>query len=106
MYEYQAQITRVVDGDTVHARVDLGLDVRIDITLRLYGINAPELSTDAGKLARSWLIQRLADVHTVTIRTYKDKREKYGRYLATLLDGDADINAEMIAAGQAVVYLP
>ncbi len=42
MYEYRARITRVIDGDTVEAEIDLGFHVSLTVTLRLAGINAPE----------------------------------------------------------------
>ena len=42
MYEYRARITRVIDGDTVEAEIDLGFHVTFTATLRLTGINAPE----------------------------------------------------------------
>jgi micrococcal nuclease len=104
MYEYHAEILRVVDGDTVHARLDLGIDVRIDLVLRLDGINAPEVPSIEGLAAKAWLIARLAKArNVVTVKTVKDKREKYGRYLASLWDG-TNINQEMVDAGQAVPY--
>jgi micrococcal nuclease len=107
MYEYAAQVTRVVDGDTVHARVDLGCDVRIDLTLRLYGIDTPELPTAEGKAARDYLAGRLTEVGgRVTIKTEKDRREKYGRYLATLLVGAENLNRTLVDLGHARVYLP
>lgn len=90
-YYYSAVITKVVDGDTVRASVDLGMDVRIDVTLRLYGIDAPEISTPAGVLSRAavreWLVHNASpesseDAWEVVVHTIKDKREKYGRYLA------------------------
>lgn len=107
MYEYKAQVTKVVDGDTVHARVDLGCDVRLDMTIRLYGIDAPELPTVAGIAAKEWLIEKLAftDGH-VTLRTVKDRREKYGRYLGVLEQGAESLNDAMVEAGLARVYLP
>ena len=46
MYTYQAQVTRVVDGDTVDALVDLGFDIHKSIRIRLVGTNAPSTSWD------------------------------------------------------------
>ena len=45
MYEYNAICTRVVDGDTIDARVDLGFSVWLDCRIRLEGIDAPETRT-------------------------------------------------------------
>lgn len=112
MYEYRATVLRVVDGDTIDATVDLGFDVHVNQRFRLYGINAPETrgeSRDAGKAAKAYL-QTLLTTHAgktgeLTIQTRKDDREKYGRYLAVLLAGDANLNHLMIAAGHAVPYM-
>ena len=42
MYRYNAKVTRVVDGDTVDAEIDLGFDITIKKRIRLAEINAPE----------------------------------------------------------------
>lgn len=113
IYEYRGTITRVIDGDTVHARLDLGIDVRIDLVLRLYGINAPEMRTPEGVAAKAHLVDLLGDLSVpLTIRTIKDHKEKFGRYLATLIHEETDahatidVSARMVADGFAVVYLP
>lgn len=100
----------VVDGDTMHVGVDLGLDVAINITLRLYGINAPEMSTQAGKDAKAWALEWFAQ-HCpdgqFVVQTVKDSREKYGRYLATVIAPDGhNYNMDIVAAGHAVPYFP
>lgn len=100
MYEYRAQLIRVVDGDTVWLDVDLGFDVRRKDSFRLYGINAPEMSTPEGTAAKEWLVERLKDA-AITITTEKDKREKFGRYLCTLWVGDANLNEQLVAEGHA-----
>lgn len=110
-YEYAATILKVVDGDTVHAELDLGLDVKVRTTLRLAGINAPELSTKDGPPARAYLQYLLATGGPLVVRTVKDKREKFGRYLATILlvqkNGTLiDVNDRMVKDGYALVYLP
>ena len=45
MYTYKAKCTRVVDGDTIDASIDLGFDITINKRIRLAGINAPESRT-------------------------------------------------------------
>ena len=42
MYVYNAKCTRVVDGDTIDAQIDLGFDVHKKIRIRMVGINTPE----------------------------------------------------------------
>ena len=45
MYEYNAKLIRVIDGDTVDASIDLGFDVWVKKRIRLHGIDAPESRT-------------------------------------------------------------
>jgi len=45
MYEYNATVDRVVDGDTIDALVDLGFDTWEKVRVRFLGINAPESRT-------------------------------------------------------------
>lgn len=111
MYEYRATILRVIDGDTIEARVDLGFDVFAVQRFRLYGINAPETkgeSRDQGREATEYL-RTLITTHAadsvLTIQTKKDKREKYGRYLAVLMAGGVNLNAVMVNTGHAVPYM-
>ena len=50
MYEYNATIRRVVDGDTVDVTLDLGFDILYNSRIRLHGIDTPESRTrDLGR---------------------------------------------------------
>ena len=106
MYDYQAQVLTVHDGDTLKLRVDLGFSIHDDMTVRLAGINAPELATPEGKAAQAFA-EGWVKAHAspnVGVRTQKDRQEKYGRYLATvydLTDPTATLNAALLAAGYA-----
>jgi len=94
IYNYKAIITRVIDGDTVIADIDLGFGVWLrDQHLRLNAYDAPELHSRNeaerahAKVARD-VLRTFVDIDAqVFVRTYKDKKEKYGRWLA-----DIDIN--------------
>ena len=106
MYEYRAAIIRVVDGDSLHAEVDLGFDVRMRMKLRLAGVNAPEMNTLEGKTARGYLIELFGTLPAaVTLRTEKDRQEKYGRYLAWIhLPDGRSVNELLLATGHAIPY--
>lgn len=108
MYTYNARVLSIVDGDTLHAEIDLGCDIRTRLTLRLYGLNAPEMSTDEGKAAKAYVAQwfdHFAPGGFFTLRTIKDHREKYGRYLAMVSgQGDQSLNADLLRDGHAVEY--
>jgi len=80
VYEYKIKIKRVIDGDTIVADIDLGMNViRINEHIRLYGINTPETRTKdleektKGIAAKLWLTTRVEDRNDVVIRTHKDK---------------------------------
>jgi micrococcal nuclease len=88
MYEYRGEVVNVVDGDTVDVRIDLGLEIQREIRLRLFGINAAERFTYLGKMATEALRDTLAGNPKVTVKTFKDRTEKYGRYLAILTAED------------------
>jgi endonuclease YncB( thermonuclease family) len=110
MFEYNALVGSVVDGDTVKLAVDLGFGIWSTQVVRLAGINAPELhgqpDPEPGKAAKRYLENRLPISTKVRIKTTKDKREKYGRLLAEIwVDPDLiSVNKEMIDAGHAVPY--
>lgn len=102
LYIYNATVLKVVDGDTVHLMVDLGCDVNVKMTCRLAGINAPEMSTDAGKAAREFLVELLQG-QSIELHTVKDRKEKYGRYLAHLILDDGTFAEDwMVRHGHAV----
>ena len=87
MYTYRAKVISVYDGDTVTLEVDLGFNVKIKEKFRLLGINAPEVRGKEkveGKKSRDYLRAFLKG-REVHVATMKDRKGKYGRYLATLV---------------------
>ena len=107
-YALNALITRVIDGDTVEATVDCLFDVKIDLTLRLFGIDTPELTSKVpeervtAKLAKARLIS-LVEGKIIKIVSYKEK-EKYGRYLAELIVDGVNVNELFVKEGLAKSY--
>ena len=94
---YRAEVLRVVDGDTMELRCDLGQgSYRLD-RYRLYKIDTPEVygvkkeSAEyiAGKKASAFAESLLPPGRQIWVQTVKEKgvdaRGKYGRYLATIL---------------------
>lgn len=116
---YNGFVLRVVDGDTLDvvlsAEVDYGFRIIAvqthELRLRLYGINAPEMKTEAGPPARDHLTSLLGAEGGVgfaplVVATLKDKTEKYGRYLAVVKVRNLSVNDQMVADGHAVPYFP
>lgn len=102
MFSYRAKVIKVIDGDTVDLNVDLGFHCEIGIRTRLLGINAPEVSTAEGKQVRDWLRERLPIGDAVTVDTFKDPGDKYGRWLARINSRGEDICSVLVAHGYAV----
>ncbi len=106
MYEYRATILKHVDADTTRVNIDLGLDVTVRATIRWANINAPEISTPEGEDALSALQTMLPEGSRCIIRTVKDRREKYGRYLGTfILEDGTNMNIWMVDNGFATSYV-
>lgn len=103
-YLYDAMVTGVYDGDTVTVDIDLGLRVWVrGEKLRLHRINAPELrgsERPRGLVSRDWLRERVLN-QCVVIESIRDKKGKYGRYLAEIWLGDENINDALVSQGMA-----
>ena len=67
MFEYNATVTKVVDGDTIDAMVDLGFGTWKKVRIRMHGINAPESRTrdleekKKGLAAKARLVEMLEE---------------------------------------------
>ena len=109
MYEYKCEVKRVVDGDTVDVIIDLGFSIHFSTRVRLYGIDTPESRTRdkdekvRGLLSKDYLKEWL-DQGGVIIRTYRDKKGKFGRVLGEMVVGGRNINLLMVNENYAVKY--
>jgi len=117
-YVRRAKIVRLVDGDTVDVDIDLGMSVTTRQRLRLFGINTPEVrgpEKEDGHAATQHLADLLVEFRhpgewDIVVQTYKDKKGKYGRYLAVLRGVDdggdpVNINERMVSDGHAVIAM-
>lgn len=93
-----AKIVGVSDGDTVTAFVECA---KLDLTVRLAGIDAPEKGMPHGDKAKNSLSD-LAFGKQVVIEY--DKRDKYGRYVGKVLIEGTDINLVQLERGYAWHY--
>lgn len=111
LFMYKAHATRVYDGDTCTVDLDLGFDIFQRHSIRLKGINTPELkgATRIAGLAARDALAGMIEGREVIVRTHKDKAEKYGRYLGTIFvqQGDVlvDVNEYMVRAGHAIPFM-
>jgi micrococcal nuclease len=113
-YVYRIKsITKVVDGDTIDANIDLGFDISLTKRIRLAGIDSPESRTTnlkekaLGLESKEWLKKTLEDAKDILIKTEKpDSTEKYGRIIGHLfINGqETSLNNQMIDEGYALAY--
>lgn len=110
LYIYRAEISRVVDGDTIVANVDLGFGTwRHEENLRLVGVNAPERGEAGADEATAALKARI-EGRTLYICTTKAKRSdreakgSFHRYLVTIYDDGESVNEWMLETGHAVPF--
>jgi len=107
------QITKVIDGDTIDADIDLGFDISLTKRIRLAGVDTPESRTaDAnekkyGLEAKEWLKHKVENAGHILIKTeLPDSTEKYGRIIGHLFvnDQESSLNDQMIVEGYAWTY--
>jgi micrococcal nuclease len=99
------RVTRVVDGDTVHVRLQ-----GTDETVRYIGIDTPESVKPGTPVqcyaeAASARNRQLVAGRDVTLRTDAESRDRYGRLLAYVYRrGDGVfVNAELVREGFATI---
>jgi micrococcal nuclease len=117
MYQYKIELDRVIDGDTIDAKIDLGFDVSIKKRIRFVGINTPESRTRdleekaKGLAAKDRLKNILEGAKTIQLTSHGVG--KYGRCLGELnvdvVDGKdcltlVNVNELLIKEGHAVEY--
>ena len=109
MYEYNAKLDRVVDGDTVDAMIDLGFDTWVHKRIRLLGIDAPETRTrdldeKTQGLATKERLTGILEAAEGMFVLHSHGVGKYGRCLGTIMVGEENINELLLAEGLAEVY--
>lgn len=93
MYQYAAQVKRVIDGDSVVMILDIGFDLTIQITTRLWHkdgmFDTPEVrgaSKVQGLESKQFVLDWVkANGPDFVVHTHQDKRGKFGRYLADIV---------------------
>lgn len=119
MYCYGGEVLKIVDGDTLVVNSDLGFGVKIEVRLRLRGINTAEMKDEdeekanAAQLAKDFVEKQLANVERIVFQSFKV--DLYGRFVADIfyLPGEKDkerifqqgrfLNQDLLDAGLATI---
>lgn len=86
-----AQPVRVVDGDTLRVG---------SVTVRLWGIDAPEWNETGGAAATTFL-RGLVWARTVVCHPVSKQSDPYGRVVAQCFVGSVDLAGALVEAGYA-----
>lgn len=103
VYTVPAVVVRIVDGDTLDLRLDLGFHVFTQQRCRMIGIDSPEMTTREGVDAKAYAASL---VPPGTVGDFTSQRlDKYGRPLGTFRYGGtfSSFNQQMLDSGHAVV---
>ena len=93
----QGTVVRVSDGDTMDVRIGDGSLVRV----RLYGVDAPELSQTFGGEARRYAA---ATVLKRNVQVHQKDIDKYGRLVGQIFVDGRDLGLELLQAGMVWWY--
>ena len=124
-FQFPVVITRVVDGDTVDARIDMGFKIVYEERIRLLGLDTPESFTSnkkekvLGLAAKARIKELIAQANVlpkkrgkkdVILKTSKHGKGKFGRILGEIWinanTGEGiNINEQMIEDGHARWYM-
>lgn len=106
---YRAAVTRVVDGDTLYCLIDLGFNTYTYHSIRVAGINAPEIrgaERDKGLAAKTYVEDLFNRYGSHVVLNSMKWPQSFGRYVAdiTYTDGRQvlDLAGVLVEAGHAV----
>ena len=109
MFEYNCELIRIIDGDTIVVSIDLGFSVWMrKETVRMLGIDTPESRTrnleekKLGLASKARLKELLPK--RFRIQTTKQGKGKFGRILAVPIVNDINICSQLVDEGFARYY--
>lgn len=118
MFQYEAKIIMIKDGDTLKLDIDLGFNVHVIEVARLARIDTPESVNYGAKgiddPAKNYIMENCPPGSVCVVNI--SRQEKYGRWLAdvyfqpgetnrvNILKNPRVLNDELVREGLAVAY--
>jgi len=99
LYTYEAQVTKVFDGDTFHALIHLRDDLYLEQRVRLRRLDAPEILTGEGQRAKKVLQKVLNRAKEGILIKVSKRDDQYGRYLVDTWVNGVNIDPELAVSG-------
>tara|TARA_R100001129_G_scaffold114327_1_gene79003 strand:- start:3808 stop:4230 length:423 start_codon:yes stop_codon:yes gene_type:complete len=103
-YYRDAELLRVIDGDTFVLSIDLGFGIWVRQHVRLAGLDTPEVrGTErlAGKFVAEKISEWLSGRVSCVLASKQFSTGKYGRCLGEIYFGDLSINQWLLEQGLA-----
>lgn len=101
LFTFQAYVEKILDGDTLKVRFDLGFNTWTRQTLRLRGLDCAEMSTKEGVAAKTFVQSYIKEADQIIVHSTRD--DKYGRYLADIYlptsEGEIYLNNLLLEKG-------
>jgi micrococcal nuclease len=98
--EAKGEVVEVIDGDTIEVELPYGVE-----DVRYIGVDTPEVDPNVGVECfgseASELNAELVEGQRVRLVFDAERRDRYGRLLAYVHDGDTFVNAELLRRGAA-----
>lgn len=111
-FEYEGEIIKIIDGDTVDVRIDIGFSLTTIQRLRLNRINCCEMKSKNPKekakaIKAKNLLCKLILNKTLKVKTFKT--DAFGRYLAEVYFSnengqETNLSDHLLAIGLATIY--
>lgn len=102
---YPVVAYRVIDGDTIEVVLDLGFDLQKKASVRLAGINTPEIrgeEREDGLAVKAQVVEYLAGKNLVC--QWLSKGKYAGRFIGRLYVDDKDLSAYLLEQKLAKPY--
>jgi len=108
---FAAEVIKVVDGDTIKVRAMIWVDQTVEVSVRLRGIDAPELYRPKCEAEKALAREAKAAVNAAspvgsTVTLSRISQDKYGgRVIAAVTTNEGEALSErLLAQGQAIAY--
>lgn len=110
LYTYRARLNRVIDGDTCYLDIDLGMRIFTTISLRIAGVNAPEIrgaEREDGLVSRDaaidWFSKGSDSAWPLIVVTEKDSKS-FDRYVGHIYKNGESLAKYLLDEGFAVPH--
>jgi micrococcal nuclease len=108
LYNYNAIVVRVIDGDTVKLNIDLGFNINWETNARMANINADELKSndpilkESAQNAKKYLESILKAGDKVHIKS--KELDKYKRPIVIITKQGLNLNEDLLNKGLVKKY--